>query len=97
MGADRPFPPSAVMARSRSVVWEVLDGRAVLWDSDSGRALSLNSTATAVWRALDGTATVGEVVDELADAFGGDQVVIAGGVEELLRQLCDWGATSRAD
>ena len=47
----------------------------------------LDRTASIVWNAFDGVTPLGELVDELADAFGADRDVVRDDVLELTRTL----------
>ena len=66
MRIDRNLVP---VARSSVVAVEV-EGEHVLYDERTARLHSLNSTAGLIWSCCDGTVTLGELVDELAEAFG---------------------------
>jgi PqqD family protein of HPr-rel-A system len=48
---------------------EELDGEAVIFDEENGSFHHLNSTATVVFRLCDGTATMPQLAEDLADAF----------------------------
>jgi peroxiredoxin len=47
----------------------------------------LDRTASVVWQTFDGVASLGELIDDLADAFGADREVVAGDVLDLARTL----------
>ena len=64
-----------------------LDDELVLYDHATGAVHALDRLATITWRCLDGTTTVGELVADLADAFGADEEVVRGDVTGLLVQL----------
>ena len=46
---------ATLWARSEELVWEELDGEAVLVQPRTGRTWRLNAAAAALWRACDGT------------------------------------------
>lgn len=47
-----------------------VDDRALLVDEFAGRGYALNPTGALVWRLLDGTSALGELIDDIVDAFG---------------------------
>lgn len=84
---DRFFVP-----RPRTDVAIVeLDGEAVIAATagDDERLLThwLNPIGTIVWQCFDGTASLDELIADLADAFGADPDVVANDVIELSRAL----------
>lgn len=73
-----PVDAATVVARADQVHWAELDGEGVLLDQDNEQVHRLNTTATAVWVALDGSRTVGEVGSDLArDASAPTERVVA--------------------
>lgn len=77
------------VVRFRSPVAAVeLDGEAVLLDGDTGAVHTLNPTATLVWQCCDGAASLGEIIDDLADVFrDAERAAIAADVLELTREM----------
>jgi hypothetical protein len=57
--------------RSPAVIYEVVDGRAVLVDPDGVELITLNAVATLVWEALDGTREVPELATAIVDGLEG--------------------------
>lgn len=49
-----------------------LDAEAVLYDVRAARPVLLNTTAAAVWGAIDGVRTVSEIAADLAVQFGAE-------------------------
>lgn len=87
IGVDE-IDESLVMRFRSSVATVELDGEAVLLDGDSGAVHTLNPTATLVWLCCDGTARLGEIIDDLADVYGdAGRAVIAADVVELARSI----------
>src|SRR5438067_618697 len=56
--------------RAKEVVWEELDGEALLVNPKSGASWSLNATASMIWKLCDGTRGLGELASSLAKASG---------------------------
>ena len=68
-----------------------LDGDISLYDATSHRAIVLNSTASDVWRLLDGEHTLDEVVRLLATAYATDPEEIRSDVERTVATLAEAG------
>lgn len=64
---------------------------AVIYETDTGGIHKLDPIAAAVCRALDGDATVGEVVDALSEVFDGERATIAADVTALVSRLVGKG------
>jgi hypothetical protein len=76
--------------RSPGVVYEVVDGQAVLVDPEGAELLTLNQVGTLVWEALDGR----RGPDELATALLGR--VSGVGADEFARDIADFLAEVEA-
>lgn len=70
-----------------SVTSEELDGEVVLYDELSESIHHLNLSASEVWFRLDGSVTLGELIDDLTAALGVHSGDVAADVLELVRQL----------
>ncbi len=66
---------------------EEIDGENLLYGSVAKKAFHLNESASAVWKLCDGTRTIQEIVDLLAQAYHGDPSVIRGDVMQTIDQL----------
>lgn len=66
------MPASPVGPTSKSTVVTEIDGDLALYDPQRERVLTLNHTASAIWRLIDGTRTLDELVESLAVAFDMD-------------------------
>jgi hypothetical protein len=62
------------------------DGEAVVV-TVTGEVHRLNPTAAVVWSCCDGTGPLGELVDELSEAYGVDRGVIADDVVAIVREF----------
>jgi hypothetical protein len=56
--------------RSNEIVWEELDGEALLVSPVSGARWSLNAAAAAVWKCCDGTRSLAALSSAFAQASG---------------------------
>lgn len=81
---DPPRPADTVHAVE-------IDGELVLYDVESNRTLHLDPRATLIWRVLDGSVTLAELVDDLSDVFDVDPTTIRADVEPMLARLHDLG------
>ena len=55
--------------RRADLVWQELDGEAVLYDPDNGFTHRMNATAVRVWEACDGKSTSLQVAGALVSQF----------------------------
>jgi hypothetical protein len=78
-------------APQREVVWEVVDGEAVIVDVTTGDYFSLNSIATDVWTSLQGGANVPSIVDATATRYGVERATVERDIAELVGELEDIG------
>jgi hypothetical protein len=92
--AERPSPAidgSFVPVPKGSISQTEIDGEAVLLDNATGSMHVLNNIGAAIWSALDGTRTTGEIVAELSDAAAADPGRVQADVAEFLRSLGQLG------
>jgi Coenzyme PQQ synthesis protein D (PqqD) len=75
----------------RSVRALELDGDISLYDAETCRAVVLNSTASDVWRLLDGEHSMTEVVRLLASAYSVEPEAIQPDVERTVAALAEAG------
>lgn len=68
-----------------------IDNEIVVMRLDNGEFFSLEGTAAAAWRLIDGTRGREELVAALADQFDGAAADIAADVDEFLASLRDMG------
>lgn len=84
------------MSRSqRELVWEVVDGEAVIVDVTTGDYFSLNRIATAVWTSLQGGVPLAAIVDATAARYAVDRSTVEHDVGDLVDELEDIGLWSR--
>jgi Coenzyme PQQ synthesis protein D (PqqD) len=74
-------------ARRSDVEWVELGGEAVLYDPRSQTLHRLNVGAAAVWVALDGTTTEGEITDAIEEAYLGARNAIARDVTAAIQRF----------
>lgn len=77
---DACFVPADVVAAE-------LDGEIVLYNPQDHRIHHLDRTGSIVWQLLDGEATLGELADDIADAFGAPVDVVEADLRALFEEL----------
>jgi len=79
--------------RAPAALWRVIDGCAVIFHEETGRAFVLNETATRIWEMCDGDVTLGQIAQSHC---GGEAAGAEGGparetVEHFFGQLVEEG------
>jgi hypothetical protein len=77
--------------RSSRVVYEVVDGQAVLVDANGAELITLNPVGTLVWQELDGRRDAARLAADLVDRFEGVTV------DELQRDVAAFLSELEAD
>jgi hypothetical protein len=80
---DASFAP----ARAECVYTVEIDGEAVLLDESVNRLHLLNSTASLVWRLLDGDASIAEMARELSEELATAYDTVLADTLEIVRNL----------
>lgn len=87
-----PSTPNAVHShRTATTVSFVLNGRAALYNWDSGIAADLDEVATMWWLELDGRHSVAEIAQRFADVSKGASHEIENAGNRMIRELVDAG------
>ncbi len=76
---------------SDRIIDRVVDGEALLIHRSSGDLFSIDSVGTSVWRNIDGTRTVGDLVELIMDEYDVDRARVEADVLRLVEQLADEG------
>jgi hypothetical protein len=63
------------------------DDETIIYHRQTGEVHRLNSVGSIVWRFLDGSTTVDELITDMAAAFEVDPGVVGGQVGDLLERL----------
>jgi hypothetical protein len=85
--AARVDSGSEIYVPARSAAARHADDGAVIIDVTSRRVQRLNATASLVWKILGDDLTVGELADELADAFSVPREIVLADITPMLRSL----------
>jgi peroxiredoxin len=83
--------PDFVPRPRDSVTSREMGGETVLLDGVSGAVYRLDAVGSVVWSTFDGSAELGVLVKELADAFAADAEVVGRDVLDLTRTLAHIG------
>ena len=73
--------------RNRELVWQVVDGEAMIVDVTTGEFYSLNVTATNIWTALHNGQTLAEIVDFTSARYGVARVMVQQDTDDLVSEL----------
>lgn len=97
MRESQSLSPGLFPKRSPSALWREVEGNAVLFHEETGRAFALSSTATRIWKLCDGSRSLDDISSTLAGLHGGDSEDLAGQVKKLASGLCQAGFLELAD
>jgi hypothetical protein len=64
--------PATVLGPAAGVAWVAVGDEIVVYRVADAASLVLNSTAGLLWQCLDRTSRLGDILDDLAAAFGTD-------------------------
>ena len=68
------------------ISWSNVESELVLFDGRDQSYASLNSSASDIWRGLAGGASIDELADELAAAFGADRALVGDHVSAFVEE-----------
>jgi hypothetical protein len=78
---------SHIWQRDDTWIGSVIEDNMVMVNIDSGKYVTLNSSANAVWQALEQPRTQADIVHELVTAFDVDEADCNNSVAGLLEQM----------
>jgi PqqD family protein of HPr-rel-A system len=76
-----------MLGRRENVVWNIVDGEAVLLNPETGNYYGLNKTATAIWKLLEKPCTAEELIASVASQFKVSETSIKDHIQTLLDEL----------
>ena len=85
--ADRALDDASRPAVRDGLVTESIDDELVIFDPVTAKVHQLDPLGALVWQLLDGTATVGELIAELADGFGVPKRRVRADLDALFEKL----------
>jgi hypothetical protein len=74
-----------------TIIERVVAGEALVIHLSSGDYYSLDSVGTRIWENIDGTRTVGDLTELIAEEYDVDQDQVVADVLRLVEQLADEG------
>ncbi len=77
--------------RAENIQWRQFGTDGILLDPASGDYFELNEMGLMIWAAIDGQRTIGEIVEELAAQFNGDDSDLVLDAKEFLTELMTKG------
>lgn len=90
------FDETTVLSLSPTASFQSVGEGAVILMIDSGQLYTCNETTEAFLKALDGTRSLGDVIDRVMDEFEVDRETLAGDLLSLAAELSDQGIVAAA-
>ncbi len=78
-----------IFVKSPELIEQVIDGETVVLDKVAGLIHQLNATASTIWTACDGKATVDNIAEQIARQYGIDIELARADVETTFQQLVE--------
>ena len=95
MDADRhQIHAGTSPSRSDASTWVTLDGEVVVFDERTSTAVVLNRSASALWEAIDGSATIGAIAAGIAEVASMPVAQLEGQIVDAVRDMVDRGLVS---
>ncbi len=73
--------------KNNSVAWRLIENEAVLVSVESGEVIQLNEVAAEVWKLIDGTKTLRQLIEHICSEFEVDEGSAAKDVLGLIEEL----------
>lgn len=83
--------PVRPIANPLAILREEFDDYAVLFNPDTGDAIGLNPVGVAIWKQMDGSRSVPEIVASLSEQFSDTPVNLEEDVSAFMTDLNDRG------
>jgi len=84
--------PQSVPKQAFGFFVEEMEGENLLYRLGAHKAIHLNDSATVIWKLCDGSRTIQEIVDLLAQRYPGMEDAVAADVREAVELLVSEGA-----
>lgn len=76
-----------MLLRNTNVLWRELDGEAILLDPQQGCSYNLNVVGTFIWKLLDGSHSIDDLVQAISAAYEVEESQARSDLESLLHDL----------
>jgi hypothetical protein len=73
--------------RNERTAWRIIEDEGVLVDSDKGNIIHLNETGAEIWKVLNESRSVGDIVNHVCDTFTVDAETAEKDTLEFLQDL----------
>lgn len=94
--SDVRFAPESVFRKSPDVIERLIDGEAVLLNTNNGIYYSLESAGCFIWELLDGTRKISDIVACLCEEFDVSPECALNDAGRLFEDLCSEGLVEPA-
>jgi hypothetical protein len=76
-----------IPSRNEKFIWRNLEGELVLLNPHSGQYFGLNAVGCSFYEKIDGSRTVGEIIDLLLEKFEVDRSTLENDLAELIKTM----------
>ncbi len=76
---------------AQSVVYEVVEGQAVVLSLEGGQYFALNDSGTRIWQLIEELGDTDAILDQMESEFDADRVTLEGDLKRLLDGLAQRG------
>jgi rRNA processing protein Krr1/Pno1 len=83
------FPLDIIISKNERIPWRIIEDEAILVKIDSGEVIHLNEVAAEIWRTIDGTRKISEIVDQIHKDFDVDREQAEKDTLEFIQSLSD--------
>lgn len=80
-----------LIVNPKIVLREDFEDVAVLFNPDNGKTFSLNKTGLVIWKSIDGSRTVSEIIDDMKARCVGIPESVEEQVQKYIQRLLDSG------
>ena len=75
--------------KKRDIPWRIIEGEAIIVESDQGEIIHLNKTSAEIWDSIDGEKTVSDIIKHVCDTFDIKEKAAETDVLDFIKQLTD--------
>ena len=75
------------LSKNTKIPWRLIEGEAVLIDSEEGELIRLNEVGAEIWKLIDGQRTLGDLIEHLVASFEVSERRARKDVQRFVRRL----------
>src|SRR5438034_5755183 len=75
------------LSKNTKILWRLIEGEAVLIDSEEGELIRLNEVGAEIWKLIDGQRTLGDLTEHLMAGFEVSERRARKDVQRFVRRL----------